>query len=48
MNHGPGGMAQKPIHAQIVGLLHAVQYLKVPVIFCNIITIFFEILLGGA
>jgi uncharacterized protein with PQ loop repeat len=28
-------------------LLHAVQYLKVPVIVCNIIVIIFEILLGG-
>jgi hypothetical protein len=39
--------AQHPVLAQAGGLLHAVQYLKVPVIVCNIITIFFEILLGS-
>jgi Yos1-like len=46
-----GGMEyqqqQQPIKAQIIGLLQAVQYLKVPVILCNIVTIVFEILLGG-
>lgn len=47
INHAQGDLAQKPIHAQIVGLLHAIQYLKVPVIACNVITIFFELLLGG-
>jgi immediate early response 3-interacting protein 1 len=36
-----------PLRAQVVGLLHAVQYLKVPVIACNLITIVLEILLGG-
>lgn len=36
-----------PLKAQIVGLLHAVQYLKVPVIIANIITIVFEIIFGG-
>jgi len=36
-----------PLKAQFVGLLHAVQYLKVPVIIANIFTIIFEILLGG-
>jgi hypothetical protein len=36
-----------PLQAQLVGLLHAVQYLKVPVIIANIITITFELLLGG-
>jgi len=36
-----------PLRAQIVGLLHAVQYLKVPVIVCNIVTIVFEMILGG-
>jgi len=36
-----------PVKAQVVGLLHAVQYLKVPVIVANIVTIVFEILLGG-
>lgn len=39
--------AQDPVKAQIVGLLHAVQYLKVPVIVANAITILFEIVLGG-
>lgn len=38
---------RNPMVAQAGGLLHAVQYLKVPVIVCNIITIFFEILLGS-
>ena len=44
-HHGVGDAV--PLRAQIVGLLHAVQYLKVPVIACNIITIVFEMLLGG-
>lgn len=47
--HG-GGMDSSPsaLKSQLVGLLHAVQYLKVPVIVANILTIFFEILLGGS
>lgn len=36
-----------PMKVQVVGLLHAVQYLKVPVIAANVITIVFEIILGG-
>ncbi|KAL7565361.1 hypothetical protein ACA910_012453 [Epithemia clementina (nom. ined.)] len=36
-----------PLKAQIVGLLHAVQYLKVPVIIANVFMVIFEILLGG-
>lgn len=44
---GGGGMDTNPLKAQIVGLLHAVQYLKVPVIAANIVTILFEIILGG-
>jgi immediate early response 3-interacting protein 1 len=36
-----------PLKAQLVGMLHAVQYLKVPVIACNVVTILFELLLGG-
>mmetsp|Transcript_16875 Transcript_16875/g.32066 ORF Transcript_16875/g.32066 Transcript_16875/m.32066 type:complete len:81 (-) Transcript_16875:122-364(-) len=36
-----------PMKVQAVGLLHAVQYLKVPVIVANIIVIIFEILIGG-
>lgn len=44
---GGGGAGQNPLQSQAVGLLHAVQYLKVPVIAANIITIIFELLLGG-
>ena len=40
--------AKNPLQGQIIGMLHAVQYLKVPVIICNIIAIIFEILFGGA
>ena len=39
--------AGNPLRAQAVGLLHAVQYLKVPVIVANILVIIFEIILGG-
>ena len=39
--------SHNPLIAQSVGLLHAVQYLKVPVIVANIITIIFEVILGG-
>ena len=39
--------ARHPLLAQAGGLLHAVQYLKVPVVACNIVTIFFELLLGS-
>jgi immediate early response 3-interacting protein 1 len=42
-----GGNEQAPLKAQVIGLFHAVQYLKVPVILCNIVTIIFELLLGG-
>jgi hypothetical protein len=38
---------QNPLKAQLAGVLHAVQYLKVPVIVCNIVCIVFELLLGG-
>ena len=44
---GGGGSDSTPLKAQIVGLLHAVQYLKIPVITANIITIMFEIFFGG-
>lgn len=47
MHHTHGAGDGVPLRAQIVGLLHAVQYLKVPVIACNIVTIVFEMLLGG-
>lgn len=40
--------SENPLKYQAVGLLSAVQYLKVPVIALNIITIVFEILLGGS
>ena len=36
-----------PVKAQIVGLLHATSYLKMPVIAANIVTIIFEIFFGG-
>eukprot|EP00540_Astrosyne_radiata_P023797 CAMPEP_0116844280 /NCGR_PEP_ID=MMETSP0418-20121206/12576_1 /TAXON_ID=1158023 /ORGANISM="Astrosyne radiata, Strain 13vi08-1A" /LENGTH=64 /DNA_ID=CAMNT_0004475167 /DNA_START=136 /DNA_END=330 /DNA_ORIENTATION=- len=39
--------AQRPLQAQAIGLLQAVQYLKVPVIIANILTIVFELILGG-
>lgn len=39
--------ADKPFQVQAIGLLNAVQYLKLPVIAANIITIIFELLLGG-
>ena len=44
---GGAGVANNPVLQQAAGLLHAVQYLKVPVIVCNILTIIFEILIGG-
>eukprot|EP00934_Nitzschia_sp_Nitz4_P005798 Nitzschia sp. Nitz4//scaffold58_size112336//109297//109609//NITZ4_004054-RA/size112336-augustus-gene-0.26-mRNA-1//-1//CDS//3329555052//5788//frame0 len=39
--------AGDPVKEQVVGLLHAVQYLKVPVVAGNVLTIFLEIFLGG-
>ena len=42
-----GGRADNHLRAQAVGILHAVQYLKVPVIVANSITILFEIFFGG-
>ena len=49
---GPSGVVTQPpphmsMKAQLVGLLHAVQYLKVPIIICNTVTIVLEMLLGG-
>ena len=35
------------LHHQIVGLLHAMSYLKVPLIVCNALIIFIEIVAGG-
>ena len=37
-----------PLKTQMVGLLHAVQYLKPVVILANGITILFELILGGS
>mmetsp|Transcript_7576 Transcript_7576/g.10871 ORF Transcript_7576/g.10871 Transcript_7576/m.10871 type:complete len:83 (+) Transcript_7576:65-313(+) len=39
--------SEKPLKAQMIGLLQAVQYMKVPVIVANCITIIFELILGG-
>ena len=39
--------SDKPLKVQMIGLLQAVQYLKVPVIALNILTAFLEIILGG-
>ena len=41
------GINPSPLKTQAVGLLQAVQYLKLPVIVANMIVIVFEILLGG-
>mmetsp|Transcript_52238 Transcript_52238/g.111018 ORF Transcript_52238/g.111018 Transcript_52238/m.111018 type:complete len:85 (+) Transcript_52238:242-496(+) len=42
-----GDPSESPLRVQAIGLLHAVQYLKVPMIAANVITIVFELLLGG-
>mmetsp|Transcript_19872 Transcript_19872/g.43110 ORF Transcript_19872/g.43110 Transcript_19872/m.43110 type:complete len:84 (+) Transcript_19872:193-444(+) len=39
--------SERPFQVQAIGLLQAVQYLKLPVIAANILTIVFELLLGG-
>jgi len=39
--------SERPMKVQAIGLLQAVQYLKLPVIAGNILTIIFELLLGG-
>lgn len=39
--------SERPFQVQAIGLLQAVQYLKLPVIACNILTIIFELVLGG-
>ena len=48
---GMGGtvpdQSANPLKMQLVGLLHAVQYLKPVVIIANGITIVFELILGG-
>lgn len=38
---------QSPLVVQAINLYNAIQYLKVPVIACNLIVIFFELILGG-
>eukprot|EP00563_Minutocellus_polymorphus_P019024 CAMPEP_0197715574 /NCGR_PEP_ID=MMETSP1434-20131217/717_1 /TAXON_ID=265543 /ORGANISM="Minutocellus polymorphus, Strain CCMP3303" /LENGTH=79 /DNA_ID=CAMNT_0043299729 /DNA_START=266 /DNA_END=505 /DNA_ORIENTATION=- len=38
---------QSPLVVQGINLYNAIQYLKVPVIACNVIVIFFELILGG-
>mmetsp|Transcript_27996 Transcript_27996/g.56104 ORF Transcript_27996/g.56104 Transcript_27996/m.56104 type:complete len:84 (+) Transcript_27996:98-349(+) len=40
--------SEAPLKAQAVGLLQAVQYLRVPVIALNLLTVVFEVILGGA
>lgn len=39
--------SSNPLKTQLVGLLHAVQYLKPVVILANGVTIIFELILGG-
>ena len=36
-----------PLLIQAIGLLQAIQYLKVPVIAANCLVVFFELILGG-
>mmetsp|Transcript_21155 Transcript_21155/g.31015 ORF Transcript_21155/g.31015 Transcript_21155/m.31015 type:complete len:84 (+) Transcript_21155:156-407(+) len=40
--------SENPLKAQIINLMNAMQYLKVPLIGLNSVTIVFEMLLGGA
>ena len=39
--------SEKPLQVQLIGLLHAVEYLRMPVIGLNLVTIVLEMLLGG-
>jgi len=48
MMQQPQQQGEIPLKNQIVGLLHAVQYLKMPVIALNLLTVLFELILGGA
>mmetsp|Transcript_20429 Transcript_20429/g.56851 ORF Transcript_20429/g.56851 Transcript_20429/m.56851 type:complete len:80 (+) Transcript_20429:141-380(+) len=41
------GDTSNPLKVQLTGMLHAMQYLKVPVIALNAFTIVFEIILGS-
>ncbi|GMI33049.1 hypothetical protein TeGR_g7712 [Tetraparma gracilis] len=43
----PDAIGLPPLKAQAAGLLNAVEYLRVPVVACNGVTILFELLLGG-
>ena len=47
MNNMGCDPSKRPLQTQAIGLLQAVQYLKVPVIAANMVTIVFELLLGG-
>ena len=38
---------QSSLVVQAINLYNAIQYLKVPVIACNVLVIFFELILGG-
>lgn len=40
--------SERPLRVQVIGLLQAVQYLKLPVIVANLLTVIFELLLGGS
>ena len=37
----------RPLQVQAIGLLKAVEFLKVPVVVANVVTIVFELILGG-
>jgi len=39
---------ENPMKVQLIGLLQAVQYIKLPVIVLNVLMILFELILGGA
>ena len=39
--------SDKGVHNQIVGLLQAMGYLKVPLIICNALVVFIELIAGG-
>ena len=47
LDGGPQHGGDNALLQQAAGLLHAVQYLRFPVIFANAIVIIFEILIGG-
>jgi len=39
--------SEKPLQVQLIGFLHAIEYLRVPVIGLNLVTVLFEVVLGG-